>query len=138
MLLAIIFYFQDRDLWLKTPTNTKSSPAYNYNVSTSNVMDHTPSRTINRITTGKWTDLASLLTSEGLEKYIGLFVSHEIDLTTFPSLTDRDLVEVGITAFGARRKMLLLIAGKKTLITSENSTMSFIGRDLTSTVPPKI
>lgn len=61
--------------------------------------------------TSQWPDLATMLTSMGLEKYIGLFVSHEIDLTTFPSLTDQDLMELGVTAFGARRKMLLMIAG---------------------------
>lgn len=54
-----------------------------------------------------------MLTAMGLEKYISLFMSHEVDLATFPSLTDRDLIEMGITALGARRKMLLIISGKK-------------------------
>lgn len=75
-------------------------------------MDHTPTRTLNRMMGSKWPDLTSLLTSLDLEKYIGIFVSHEIDLATFPSLTDRDLVEIGITALGARRKMLLVISGE--------------------------
>lgn len=115
---------KDDDIW-KTPTNKLPSSPFSttitdYNVpstssanmNTSNYLDHTPNRTMNRIVTSKWPDLASLLTSLGLEKYIGLFGSHEVDLTTFPSLTDRDLVEIGVTAFGARRKMLLVISGK--------------------------
>ncbi len=36
----------------------------------------------------------------------------QIDLATFSTLTDSDLKELGITTFGARRKMLLAISGK--------------------------
>ena len=36
----------------------------------------------------------------------------QIDLPTFLTLTDQDLKELGITTFGARRKMLLAIAGE--------------------------
>jgi protein bicaudal C len=35
----------------------------------------------------------------------------QIDLITFLTLTDDDLKELGTTTFGARRKMLLAIAG---------------------------
>lgn len=35
----------------------------------------------------------------------------QIDLATFLTMTDQDLRELGITTFGARRKMLLAIAG---------------------------
>lgn len=35
----------------------------------------------------------------------------QIDLQTFLTLTDQDLKELGITTFGARRKMLLAISG---------------------------
>lgn len=41
-----------------------------------------------------------------------MFRSHEVDITTFITLTDSDLMEIGVTAFGARKKMLLIIAGK--------------------------
>lgn len=41
-----------------------------------------------------------------------LFIRHQIDLATFLTLTDQDLRELGISTFGARRKMLLAIAGK--------------------------
>jgi hypothetical protein len=40
------------------------------------------------------------------------FTDHEIDLTTFTSLTDADLREIGVSTVGARRKMLFLSSGK--------------------------
>ncbi|XP_015596865.1 protein bicaudal C isoform X1 [Cephus cinctus] len=76
----------------------------------SNYLDHTPTSQINKITSQHYTDLASMLTNVGLEKYIRLFTSHEVDMATFPSLTDKDLCEIGVTAWGARRKILLLIS----------------------------
>lgn len=38
-------------------------------------------------------------------------ITLQIDLATFLTLNDDDLKELGITTFGARRKMLLSIAG---------------------------
>ena len=32
-------------------------------------------------------------------------------MATFPSLTEKDLIELGITAWGARRKIILMICG---------------------------
>ncbi|KAG5329672.1 BIC1B protein, partial [Acromyrmex heyeri] len=77
----------------------------------SNYMDHTPTSHLNKITSShRFNDLGSMLTSIGLEKYIRLFTSHEVDMATFPSLTEKDLCEIGITAWGARRKIMLLIS----------------------------
>ena len=39
------------------------------------------------------------------------FVYFQIDMATFLTLTDQDLRELGLTTFGARRKMLLAIDG---------------------------
>lgn len=78
--------------------------------STSNYMDHTSPMHLKTITSQRYTDLASMLTSVGLEKYIRLFTSHEVDMATFPSLSEKDLCEIGITAWGARRKIMLLIS----------------------------
>jgi len=39
-------------------------------------------------------------------------VTHQIDLSTFLTLTDQDLKHLGISTFGARRKMLTAIAGQ--------------------------
>ena len=44
--------------------------------------------------------------------FSGLFQAHEVDMATFPSLVEKDLCEIGISAWGARRKIMLLISGK--------------------------
>lgn len=44
-----------------------------------------------------------------------LFKKHELDMSTFTSLNEADLIEIGVSAFGARRKMLLLIAGNSSI-----------------------
>lgn len=42
-------------------------------------------------------------------------VKLQIDLATFTTLNDQDLKELGINTFGARRKMLLAIAGMENI-----------------------
>jgi len=42
--------------------------------------------------------------------------ANQIDLVTFLTLTDQDLKDLGISTFGARRKMLTAIAGQLLLI----------------------
>uniref|UniRef100_A0A673GH00 Bicaudal C homolog 2 n=1 Tax=Sinocyclocheilus rhinocerous TaxID=307959 RepID=A0A673GH00_9TELE len=54
-------------------------------------------------------DLIELLAQLGLEKYIDIFQQQEIDYQTFLTLSDEDLKEVGVSTFGARRKMILAI-----------------------------
>lgn len=41
-----------------------------------------------------------------------LFVLIQIDYQTFLTLSDDDLKEVGVSTFGARRKMLMAISGE--------------------------
>lgn len=106
------------DIYNGSPTNGNNGNAATANCgnsafNTSNILDHTPNYVLNRVTSADWPDLASMLTSLGLDRYIGIFTQHEIDLTTFATLTDHDLLEIGINAFGARRKILLAISGKK-------------------------
>lgn len=48
---------------------------------------------------------------ELVKKQTKTFRCLQIDLQTFLTLTDQDLKELGITTFGARRKMLLAISG---------------------------
>ncbi|XP_043984087.1 bicaudal C homolog 2 isoform X3 [Gambusia affinis] len=55
-------------------------------------------------------DLSELLSELGLIKYIDLFEQQEIDYQTFLTLSDEDLKEIGISTFGARRKMILAIS----------------------------
>ena len=49
---------------------------------------------------------------QGLAKYTDVFLRHEVDLATFATLTEQDLKEIGITTFGARKKLLLLANSK--------------------------
>lgn len=56
-------------------------------------------------------DLTNLFKKLGLEKYVNVFLQQEVDLQTFSTLTDADLKELGISTFGARRKMVTAISG---------------------------
>lgn len=45
-----------------------------------------------------------------LSIFAGNFVAHEVDMKVFLGLTDKELVEdLGINAFGARKRLLLAI-----------------------------
>ncbi|XP_057706416.1 bicaudal C homolog 2 [Corythoichthys intestinalis] len=55
-------------------------------------------------------DLPELLSQLGLLKYIDVLEQQEIDYHTFLTLSDEDLKEVGVSTFGARRKMLIAIS----------------------------
>lgn len=104
------YYFRmlkkDEDIW-KSPEAFPSTSGFH---NTSNILDHTPTHLINRVTTNQWSDLPSLLNSLDLDRYVSLFVQQEVDLPTFATLSDKDLMTIGVTAFGSRRKMLLAIS----------------------------
>jgi hypothetical protein len=53
------------------------------------------------------TTLGELLSKLGLHNYTEVFTSQEVDLSTFLTLTETDMRELGVTTFGARRKMLM-------------------------------
>ncbi|XP_067223706.1 protein bicaudal C homolog 1-B isoform X1 [Chanodichthys erythropterus] len=78
----------------------------------------------------KGTDLPELFSKLGLGKYTDIFQQQEIDLQTFVTLTDPDLKELGISTFGARRKMLLAISelnkSRRKLFDSPNIRSSFL------------
>lgn len=57
-----------------------------------------------------WTDLPSIMTSLGLDRYISLMHQQEIDVDIFSTLTSKDLIKIGVNTFGARRKMLWAIS----------------------------
>lgn len=52
-----------------------------------------------------------------------LSVSLQIDYQTFLTLSDEDLKEVGVSTFGARRKMLLAISGENLMSYSLDSDL---------------
>eukprot|EP00112_Aurelia_sp_Birch-Aquarium-sp1_P010739 Seg2286.5 transcript_id=Seg2286.5/GoldUCD/mRNA.D3Y31 product="Protein bicaudal C 1-A" pseudo=true protein_id=Seg2286.5/GoldUCD/D3Y31 len=59
------------------------------------------------------TDLCDLFSRLGLGKYADVFQDQEVDLNTFMTLTDDDLKELGVSTFGARRRMILAIQDLK-------------------------
>lgn len=102
-----------------TPNMLQGQKSFDFETSpfadlnTSNHLDLTPSNMVDSISVAKWDNIIDMLTALGLEKYIRPFQEQEIDLATFSSLTSKDLMELGVLAFGARRKMLLAISGLK-------------------------
>jgi len=54
-------------------------------------------------------DLPTLLSKHGLSQYLTLLQAQEVDYNTFLTLTEDDLKEIGITSFGAKRKLVLAI-----------------------------
>jgi hypothetical protein len=67
--------------------------------------------------------LEELLKENGLEQYIHLFEEHDISDSLLASLSDDDLIEIGITSLGHRRKILLAVkdnGGEHLVATSEN------------------
>lgn len=89
---------------------------------TTGIVDSTPAN--RRLQLTQYKDIHSLLTALGLEHYIKIFVLNEIDLEMFTTLTEENIMEMGITAFGPRKKMLTAI---HTLQANEA---------VTSTMPP--
>ncbi|XP_066522193.1 protein bicaudal C homolog 1-like isoform X2 [Hoplias malabaricus] len=92
----------------------KQNKTVEHYLSSSNYMDCissvTGSNGCNLSSSLKGSDLPELFSKLGLGKYTDVFQQQEIDLQTFLTLTDQDLKELGITTFGARRKMLLAIS----------------------------
>ncbi|XP_033735384.1 protein bicaudal C homolog 1-B-like [Pecten maximus] len=110
----------DRDPWKDSvqQANKPINPApgeypsprkkYEVSLSSSNYVDSACLPSVKNLWAVK-TDIAELFSKLGLGKYTDLFQQQEIDLATFLTLTDQDLRELGISTFGARRKMLLAI-----------------------------
>ncbi|XP_017024010.1 protein bicaudal C [Drosophila kikkawai] len=86
---------------------------------TTGLLDATPVN--RRMQLAQHKDIQTLLTSLGLEHYIKLFVHNEIDLEVFTTLTEENMMELGITAFGARKKLLAAI---HTLLANEAACSS--------------
>ncbi|KAM6951584.1 protein bicaudal C homolog 1 [Aplochiton taeniatus] len=76
-------------------------------------------------------EIPELFAKLGLDKYTDTFTQQEIDLQMFLTLTDPDLKELGISTFGARRKMLLAVSelnnsGRKLLDSPSSSRSSLL------------
>ena len=55
-------------------------------------------------------DIVAWLTDLGLERYAGQFAANEIDEKILRDLSDEDLKDLGVSALGHRKKLLLAIA----------------------------
>ncbi|XP_075894387.1 protein bicaudal C homolog 1 isoform X2 [Nelusetta ayraudi] len=99
---------------VSSPKRKQNKSAAEHFLSSSNYMDCissvTGSNGCSLNSSLKGSDLPELFSKLGLGKYTDVFQQQEIDLQTFLTLTDQDLKELGITTFGARRKMLLAIS----------------------------
>jgi len=51
-------------------------------------------------------DIAVWLQSLGLERYVPAFRDNDVDAEVLPSLTIEDLISIGVTSVGHRRKLL--------------------------------
>src|SRR5215472_15521418 len=56
-------------------------------------------------------DVAAWLRDLGLERYVSAFRDNDIDAEVLPKLTVEDLISIGVTSVGHRRKLLDAIAG---------------------------
>src|SRR5882762_635021 len=56
-------------------------------------------------------DVAAWLRDLGLERYVSAFRDNDIDAEVLPKLTAEDLIGIGVTSVGHRRKLLDAIAG---------------------------
>jgi len=83
--------------FLKSELNSSAQP-YTEKPGTSSISDMARSK-----------DLPTLLIQLHLGKYTELFTTQEIDIGMFSTLTEKDLQRLGVSTFGARRKMLMAI-----------------------------
>ncbi|XP_066549052.1 protein bicaudal C homolog 1 isoform X2 [Amia ocellicauda] len=125
-----------------SPKRKQNKSAEHY-LSSSNYMDCISSMTgsngCNLNNSFKGSDLPELFSKLGLGKYTDVFQQQEIDLQTFLTLTDQDLKELGITTFGARRKMLLAISelnkNRRKLFEPPNIRSSFLDGGASGRLP---
>jgi len=61
-------------------------------------------------------DVAAWLRDLGLERYVSAFRDNDIDAEVLPKLTAEDLISIGVTSVGHRRKLLDAIAGLGTAV----------------------
>ncbi|MFL5269413.1 MAG: SAM domain-containing protein, partial [Stellaceae bacterium] len=56
-------------------------------------------------------DVAAWLHGLGLERYVSAFRDNDIDAEVLPKLTVEDLISIGVTSVGHRRRLLEAITG---------------------------
>jgi len=91
-----------------------------FNMTTS-LLDSTPARQRNQLS--KYHDVTTLLTGLGLEHHVQHFIQGEIDMTVFPTLTEQDLINLGIKTLGARRRIMMAVHDVASRINMQHEMM---------------
>lgn len=91
-----------------------------FNMTTS-MLDSTPVR--HRQQLSKYNDIETLLTGIGLQHYVQHLIDGEIDMTVFPTLTEPDLLNLGIKALGARRRIMMAVQEMSSRINFQHDVM---------------
>lgn len=78
-----------------------------FNNNTASVLESAPVR--HRHQLAKYNDIVTLLTGLGLDQCIPNFINAEVDMTVFPTLTEQDLISMGIKTLGSRRRIMMAI-----------------------------
>lgn len=91
-----------------------------FNMTTS-LLDSSPMR--HRSQLSNYSDIATLLTGLGLGHHIQHFVNAEIDMIVFPTLNEQDLINLGIKALGARRRIMMAIQNMNQLANMQQDHM---------------
>jgi hypothetical protein len=90
--------------WIENMPENNAPGLFNM---TTSVLDTTPIR--NQHFLSKYDDIVTLLTGLGLEQCIQSFINAEVDMTVFPTLTEQDLISMGIKTLGARRRIMIAV-----------------------------
>lgn len=92
--------------WIDNMPPESNMPAL-FNNMTTTILDSTPVRQRHQFS--KYNDIVTLLTGLGLEQCIQNFVNAEVDMTVFPTLTENDLISMGIKTLGSRRRIMMAV-----------------------------
>ena len=72
-------------------------------------------------------DIATWLRGLGLEQYAPAFRDNDVDSEVLPQLTADDLISIGVTSVGHRRKLLSAIASLGAAVSA--ATVTVVPRD---------
>jgi hypothetical protein len=82
-------------------------------------------------------DVAAWLHSLGLEQYAPAFGDNDVDGEVLPELTADDLIGLGVTSIGHRRKLLAAIAalGERPSVAQSGATATPVPTPLRQSMP---
>jgi hypothetical protein len=83
-------------------------------------------------------DIAAWLQGLGLERYVPAFRDNDVDAEVLPELTAEDLISIGVTSVGHRRKLLAAIAAVGAANVAQPPTQPVAPADGPLPVPPPL